>query len=91
MRLYISLSLSIYLGCPKYFTLTETVLHLTTPIHFVCAEGELAMLSVRDFSCCCLSLHICKFVQSMLPEMGERNFPLYLVLGTTCLKLALAG
>lgn len=35
----------------------------------------------------CLSLHICKFVQSMLPEMGERNFSFYLVLDATCLKL----
>lgn len=29
------------------------------------------------FSFCCLSLHIFKFVPSLLPEMRERNFPFY--------------
>lgn len=46
MKPSIFLRLSVHLGCTKYFTLTGTVLHLTTHIHFICAGGELAMLSV---------------------------------------------
>lgn len=35
--------------------------------------------------------YVCKFAQGTLPEMEEINFPFYLVLDATCLKLVLAG
>lgn len=68
-------------GLPQVFYLNwdSAALNHTHPFYLCRGNWQSSLYGLAfttwGFSSCCLSLHIFKFVQSMLPEMGKKIFP----------------